>query len=561
MKNPTTAALLITGLALLSAPVHAQTIDITALPSPVPGAPSATDDSLPLDLAAAYQLALARNLDLMVGRYSIAAADSGIHAASGVFDLGLGFGVDGDYTKSPSATALAGALITESRTTRFGLRLDQLLPSGTYLQLDTGLTRAETNSTFFFVNPRWNMDVNVTLRQPLLRRFGTTVNRSGIIVTRNARDRTAEAFEMMVIGTLQQVESSYWDLVAARRAVEVSQQSLDLAERLLRETQERVKVGTSAPIDLVQSEAGVATRLQNLIAARNSSANAEDLLKSVLGFDQPKEWMTNIETTESYEFQPLSTDLEAAIETALERRPEIRQKRLELELMDHNVKLARNNMLPDLDLAASYGYGGIGGNVRLNDIILEGGPGDAWQQVRDLDFPHWTLGAQFGIPIGNNEAQGRLAQRRFEHQQTQIELAALQQRIIRDVRVAVRALADGAAQVEASLAARDLAERNLEAEQTKFANGLSTNYQVLQIQEDLAVAQLSLIRAYLSYRKAMVGYRVATGTLLDFLDVDIVDPGSPDIPHDYWKDVKWLQSWGVGEASEGVTQPAEPVSN
>jgi outer membrane protein TolC len=73
-----------------------------------------------------------------------------------------------------------------------------------------------------------------------LRGFGTLVNRSGIVVARNSRAQTAEAFEILVVDTLRQVESSYWNLVAARRAVQVAEQSLALAERLLGETQERV---------------------------------------------------------------------------------------------------------------------------------------------------------------------------------------------------------------------------------------------------------------------------------------------------------------------------------
>jgi outer membrane protein len=555
-------ALLVGALALLTNPIWSQTIDVSALPAPIPGAPTTTGGILPLDLEDAYQLALARNLDLVVGRYNIAVADSSIHTSTGIFDPNFLFGVNGDFTRSPSATVLEGALVQESRNTRFGLTLDTLLPSSTYLRLDTGMDRGATNSEFFFINPRYAADVSLALRQPLLRDFGSLVTRQGIVVARNVRDRTAETFEIAVVGVLQQVEEAYWNLVASRRAVDVSVQSLELAQRLLGETDERVKVGTSAPIDLVQSETGVATRRQNLIAAGNLAANAEDALKAVLGFDAPEEWLTEIETTEAYEFAPMDIDLRQAIDTALAQRPEIRRKLLELEQLEYDIRLARNRVLPSLDLEASYGWGGIGGDARIDedddgtiDVIIPGGPGDAWDQVGNLDFPHWRLGIQFGIPIGNNEAQGLLAERRFEHQRGTIELNALRQQIIREVRVAVRALEDGKALVEASLSARDLSERNLEAEETKFDNGLSTNYQVLEIQEDLAQAQLSLIRAYLDYRKANIGYRVATGTLLDFLDVDIVDPGSPDVPHDYWKNVKWLQFDDFEGSSAEVTNP------
>ena len=83
---------------------------------------------------------------------------------------------------------------------------------------------------------------------------------------------------------------------------------------------------------------------------------------------------------------------------------------------------------------------------------------------------------------------------------------------------------------------------------------------MLQIQEDLAEAELALIRAHLNFRKANIAYRVSTGTLLDFLDVEIVDPGSPDIPNDYWKNVEWLQFEDFSTSRSRVTTPAEPVT-
>ena len=556
----------IVAAALLTPQLHAQTLEIPALPAPIPG-PATEGQVLPLDLMTAYEMAMSRNLNLQVGRFSIASADAGVQTASGVFDPNFGFGTSGDWTRTPSTTVLEGSLVPEYRNTRYGLGIDGLLPTGTLWSAELGTNRFETNSTFYFLNPNWTTDLNLSVTQPLLRGFGTLVNRSGIVVARNSRAQTAEAFEMLVVDTLRQVESSYWNLVAARRAVQVSEQSLSLAERLLGETQERVNVGTSAPIDLVQSEAGVATRRQALITARNVASNAEDVLKTVLGFDQPAEWLTTIETTETYEFAPFLPDLAASIETGLEKRPEIRQQQLRNEILEYYVRMARNDVLPSLDLQASYGWGGVGGKGETVDpvtgdpIIVDDGFPDSVDQIVNRDFPNWRLGVQLGIPIGNNAAQGRLAQRRFEHDRSVVEMAALQQDIVAQVRIAVRALEDGAAAVEAAVASQQLAVRNLEAEQTKFDNGLSTNYQVLQIQEDLAQAELTLIRTYLDYRKANIGYRYSTGTLLDFLEVGIVDPGQPDIPNDYWKNIEWLQFDDFAGPAGNATPAAEPAGS
>ncbi len=549
-------------------PVAAADIDIQALPTDVPGLPATVDDVLRLDLPTAYELALSRNLNLQVGRYSIAAADSAIVANTGIFDPNLTATVRGDFTRSPSSTLLEGADVAEGRTTAYRLGVSQLLPTGTALDLTTGGFRRGTNSEFVFLNPNYNTDISLSLRQPLLDGFGTLVNRSGIVIAEIARDRTATGFETTVVATLREVENSYWDLVAARRAIDVTDQSLALAEQLLAETRERVEVGTSAPIDTIQSEATVATRLQDQITARNAAANAEDTLKAILGFDDPREWLITIDTTETYDYEPIQPDLRVAIETAHRKRPEIREALLEIEQLQYQERLARHVTLPDLDLQASYGFGGVDGDALIEDpatgqtVKATGDFGGAYDQMVDWDFPNWSVGLSFALPLGNHEAKARLAQRRFEVRQAEVSLAALKQDITRQVRFAVRALIDGAAAVDAAEAAVVLAERNVEAEKTKFNNGLSTNFQLSQIQEDLANAQLALIRTYLNYRKAIVGYHVATGTLLERHDVAIVDSGTPDdIPHDYWKDVEWLQFESLAASRELVTRPAEPVDS
>lgn len=530
-------------------------LEVPATPTTIPPLPAAQDNSLALDLDDAYALALKRNLELQVGRIGLAGYDAAILTQTGIFDLNIGASLDTSSTESPAATELAGAEITETETTTFGLRLDQLLPTGTRWTLTTGAQEFETNSTFYFINPRYEADITAEITQPLLRNFGTLVNRSGIVIARNTRDQNAVTFEMTVVDTLRNVENTYWDFIQAREAVGVAEQSLALAERLLSETRERVKVGTSAPIDLVQSEAELAARTQDLIVARNSAANAEDLLKAVLGFDSPTEWLVSINATEEFRVPQTKADLATAIETALTDRPELERQDLVLEVSRLREKLARNAVLPSLDLNATYGYGGIGGDINVEgQVVATGGYSDAFDQITDRDFPHWTVGVTFGIPLGNHDAKGRLAERRYEKEQAKVQMQLLKQQIIREVRVAVRALDDSVASIDAAVSARELARRNLEAEQTKFANGLSTNYQVLLIQRDLADAQLAEIGSRIAFLKSLAGYRLSTGTLLAEKNIQINDPGQPDVPNDYWKDVKWLQFVDFGGHEEEVTE-------
>jgi len=552
-------------LVLPAALATSATLDVSALPTQVGGLPTTPGDSLRLDLAGAYQLALARNLNLHVGRYDLAIANTDVRGSGGIFDPNFSAFLNYDSTEVPTSTILEGANVAESQNSRFGLGINQLLPSGTEIGLEWYSRRSETNSTFFFLNPRWDAQIRATLAQPLLNGFGTVATRSRIIIAENIRDQTAVGFEVQVIQLLADVEQAYWELVATRLAIGVTQQSLELAERLLEETQQRVEVGTSAPIDTVQSEATVATRNQELIYARNAAANAEDSLKGLLGFDQPHEWQVRIETTDSYVIEPILPDLDESINLALVKRPAILRQELEMQRLQQNVKVAKNRALPRLDLTGSYAFGGLSGTSTIEGpdgepITIRDGWGDAATQVFNFDFPAWTVGLTYSMPIGNHQAKELLARTRWERDRTGAQLAALKQQITREVRFSVRSLEDGAAAIDAAVAARHLAERNLEAEQTKFNNGLSTNFQVSEIQDAAATAQFSEIRARVNYRKALAIYYGSTGTFLESKSVEIADPGAPDSVHDYWKDVKWLQFSSFKESNELVTIPAEQVN-
>ena len=560
--NTRTIALITATLLIVSSGVsNAAELEISALPAQVESLPVTEGDVLKLDLIGAYQLALARNLNLHVGRYDIAIANANVRGSGGIFDPTLWANLDFNSNKTPTSTILEGANVVESDNMNFGLGVTQLLPSGTELGASWMSVRGETNSEFYFLNPRWDARLNLTLTQPLLNGFGSTATRAQIIIAENLRDQAAVGFEVEIIRLMADVELAYWELVATRQAIAVTVQSLELAERLLEETRQRVEVGTSAPIDMVQSEATVATRHQELIYANNAASNAEDNLKALLGFDLPHEWQVRVETTDSYNVDPFLPDLGESIETALHKRPAIIRQELEMERLNTNVKVAQNQALSRLDLTGSYGWGGVSGTSTITDdegnpVTIREGWGDAAGQVFDFDFPRWTVGLNFSVPMGNHRAKEQLAANRYYRDRSGAQLAALKQEITRQVRFAVRALEDGAAAIDAAVASRRLAVRNLEAEQTKFNNGLSTNFQVSEIQDALATAQFGEIRARVGYRKAIATYFHSTGTFLEAKHVEITDTEASDSVHDYWKDVKWLQFTDFKKKRDDDTMPA-----
>ena len=498
---------------------------------------------LPLTLQKAVTLALEHNINLEVSRLSLAQASEGFIAATGIFDPVAQARLAASSATTPATSELIGAQVNTIRQRTFNLGLSKLLPTGAQASVTWNNSRSKTKSSYEFLNPSYNSGLTLSLTQPLLQGFGTDVTRSNIEVARRNRKISLLEFERIVTSTLQQVESAYWNLVYTRENLKVQQESLKLAQDLLDQTRTRVRIGTSAPIDIVQSEATVAAREQSIISAENAVQAAADQLKQLMGFENLDDWASKIVPLDSLGEPGGPVDLNEAIKTGLEQRVELKEQVVNEQIRRIGVLVAANATKPQLDMFLNYGRIGVDGTQTLPGlgVTSTGGWGDAIQQIWNQNYEQWSAGVNFSFPLGNHEAKATLAQRRFQLDSATQAIAAERQQIIAEVRQAVRNLADSAKSITASVKARELAEQNLDAEQKKFANGMSTNYQVLQIQADLAAAQVAELNSRVAYRNSRVAYDVAVGSLLPRMGIALEDIGLAKEPHTALKNVEWLK--------------------
>jgi outer membrane protein TolC len=307
--------------------------------------------------------------------------------------------------------------------------------------------------------------------------------------------------------------------VFARSAVDVARRALSLADRLVEDNQARVEVGTLAPLDIVQAQAEAATRRQTLAAAEATASTADLALKRFLvsGTEDPL-WRQEIVPVDVPSLEPAPTDVEEAVRRAISERTDIISSRKNLETNDVNIRFFRNQALPALDLTASYGATGIGG-TRFEragtgadaQIVgtIPGGYSDALNVLTARDFPQWNLAFTLSYPLMGNQAEAQLARARVQRQQAQTRLRALEVQIAAEVANAAFTVQANLRRVEAAIAARELAQKRLDAEQSRFEVGLTTNYFVVQAQRDLRDAENTELRALADYRKSLVNYERA----------------------------------------------------
>lgn len=502
------------------------TVSTVPRQEPPPSGVEVAGDAIRLSLEDALATALERNLGLQIERYERAQFRLRFDESLGIYDLNLGGQFSEQEETSPSTGELTGADVLTRKDNNTNVGVDQLTPWGGLVGTEVNLFRREDNSRFTNPNPFYLADVDFTLTQPLLRNFGRLPTERGIRIARINSAISRETFEQQVTNVLQQVENAYWNLVEARQQVGVAEESLSLARELHQMNRVRVEVGTLAPLEMLQSEVGIATREEQIILARADVEAAEDQLRRLLHLEEGVLWDHPIVPTTPPETERIAPELEAAIAAAYENRPELASQALRLDLLDLEARFARNQTLPRLDLEARYGYNGIGGDLRDENgrVVVPGGRNDALQQVADRDFDGWRLALTFGVPIQNRAARARRAIADLDLEQGHDELAELREAIRVEVRSAVRGVRVAAEQIASTAASRRLAEQNLDAERKRYENGLSTSFQVLEIQEDLTAARSREVAAVAAYRRALAEYWRATGRLLEAEGVELDDP-------------------------------------
>lgn len=473
-----------------------------------------------LSLNEAVEIALAQNLDIAVERLGPQATDFQLAGLRNLYRPLASSSLGQRSQVNPPTNQLNGGQRVTNDTTTYNFGVAQELPwGGGNFALTFNNSRLSTSNLFANYNPTFTSTLTATFIQPLLRDFGIDNNRQQLFIAQINRDIAEESLRATVAQTIANVRTAYWELAYARATVDVAQRSLDLAQKLVEDNQARVEVGTLAPIDVVQAEAEAANRRQTLATAEATLATAQLTLKRLLvtGTSDPL-WSQELRATDLPQLTTPPLDVEAAVRAALDRRTDLATARKNLDSNDVSLRFWRNQTRPALDLQVNYGAQGIGGTQFIRQgtglgstIIGEipGGYTDALSILRNRDFPTWNAALTVSYPIGGNNADGQYARTRVLRTQQSTRLRALELQVATEVTNAALQVQANLRRVDAARAARALAERQLEAEQSKFEVGLSTNFFVVQSQRDLADAQNAELRALTDLQRALVTFERA----------------------------------------------------
>ncbi len=499
-----------------TATLAAFALAVTAVPA-VAQTP-ATGETIQLTMAQAEAMALESNLQLRIDRLDPTIAAENLAQARSVFNPSLGSSFSRGSTQRSANSVFegAGATVTTSSMS-FGTQISQNLPwFGSFMQLQWSGARTETTQLGATFNPTLSSGLRFAFTQPLLAGFRTDAQRTQIETAQRNRSIADIQLDERIVITRVQAQLAYLSLVAARNSRDVNQQNLDLARQQLRDNQARVEVGTMAPIDIIEAEAEVASREEAVIRAEAAIAAAEDSLRSlILDPARPDYWLVRFEPAEQITLQERAVDVEAAIAAALNERTDLLVARRNMEITDLNVRATRNATLPTLDLNFNYSASGTGGTQNFYDnstfppqlvSSVNRGFGAVVGDSFRNNLPTWSVGFTASYPIGKSATEAQLARQRIQRQQQETALRAVELQVVTSVRTIGRDVQTNFQRVRVTQVAEERARRQLEAEEKKFAVGLSSTFLLQSRQRDLAQARVNLLNATIDYNRSLIQF-------------------------------------------------------
>ncbi|HWG37838.1 MAG TPA: TolC family protein [Terriglobales bacterium] len=477
-------------------------------------------------------LVLANDTQVQLLRLSMDSAQAAVLGARSPFDPNFTASFSSTRSVAPQTSQTSGASTLSQLGQNTNLNFSQTLATGQQVRVTFGSNRDSSNSLFSTFNPSIGASFGLTFTQSLLRNRSNLQNKTGLLTAETQVLVIGDQTQTQVADQLVSAANQYWSTVQARDQITVQQGALELAQKSYDRDQQSLKLGALAPGDIFTSQAQVASDQTQLLQAQSNYRQQLDTLRRLIGADIDANARSAAlvldDDPSATAPAPPELSVEDAIALALRRRPEM--DALERQQLEDRFSLAqaRDALRPDLNLSGNYGSNGLAGNevpvvTALGTSVggFSTGFGSALHQVFGFGSPTYGFSLSLNLPLRNSSGESQLANALVSQTTHAYDVRNETQQITQDVRVADTQVRMAAAVVQSATTARDLAQKNVDAEQQKYQLGSITVFELLQAQVQLSGAQSTLLGAYTNYQIAEIAYQRATWTLLDRLGLKV----------------------------------------
>ena len=466
----------------------------------------------------------ANNLDARVAGYQASIDEARILEALAAFDPT--FFASYQYQNQYPQGLQPGLDPTQVLSHQLESGFRQRLYSGAQVQVSARSTRSEFDSQPFIFNPVleertiYDSQISFQITQPLLRDFGTEVNRARITIARNDQKISQLAFREELERQIISVEQAYWELYLAVQNLQIQEVLLEHTDAMLDILVKR-RGQDVALLQITQARGTLENRAAGLVQLRQRIRDLSDQIKRIMNDpDLPVMSAAVILPADDPVMQPVRFAIEEQIEAAFQNRLELMQQSLRIDSARTVQKAAKNNERPQLNAVGQVNFQGVSESWKesVNDIF-------------DDEILGWALGFQFEVPIGNRQARAIYQRTMLQLQQAIDQYRLVMQDVANEVAQAHNAVTYSWEQLVARrrevFAQRDA----LRAIELRQETGEPLTFSFVQLKLDqqgrLAQSASDEAQALAAYNTAIARLEQAKGTLLRYNNVVMKEEKGP----------------------------------
>ena len=407
-----------------------------------------------------------------------------------------------------------GEEIYVERNWDYNFSLEGLVPTGGKISLDydySDLSNTVTKTAADEDN-EYQMYLGVSARQPLLKNAGIKTTKTGIYVAQSESKESFQAYRREMMRKVSEAATVYWDFYRAQENLILAEESVRIAVKILTDNRQRHRTGKMAKTEVLEAQAGVASRKTLVSEAQHEHREAANRLSKVLSVT-PANDRVQFVVTDKPVVEKLDFDDRAILKKAFELQPEYLEARERLNKADIKLAFAKNQRWPELDLIGSYGFNGL-------DFSRSG----SWEQIRDGDFETWTVGIEFRVPIGGGvKTRSQLRKAKLEIKSQLLALKDIEVIVTNNIDTALHQIASAEEQRQYADSIVELRKRLLDAELARLDAGKSSTRLMLEKEDDYRFAKEFALKNNVDLQTALIELELAGGTILLNHNIEIMD--------------------------------------
>lgn len=448
-----------------------------------------TGPDRPLSLEQVVGLALKRNSSLSSQYNALSGSKLSLDSSRSDFDIQL--------APAGSAVFTGGSDGADQSDYTLGATMSRKFSSGSRIAVTPGVTKVEDGGGNFY-----RSSVGFQLTQPLFRGISPEYTLSSVnsaeFGVRSARRR----YFLSQVDVFLQTVNGFYNVLLQKELVENRRQSVERLEFFARTAKIKRNIGLAEPEDEYRAVQRLKQAEDDLVANEQALKLAEDILRRIVDWPATRPIHIVGDLTE----KPTAIDEAEAIETALNKRVEIIEAEDSLEEKYRLSRVAKHQILPELNL--SIYYTPYGEDSSLMDATR-------------LEDSRWGFSLSTDSDFFKRSEKANYKQSLLTIEDAKRYLSNVKDDIVREVRERIRNLYELRSRIGLQKERALEAGRQLGISRLKFKYGMTNNFDLIDAESVLSVARTNVENAKADYIVGIYELRAAMGTLLIYPEESI----------------------------------------